>query len=240
MPSKPKLITAVIAFASFNIIVFIIFVGSSNSAPPHVEKSVGAAEVSIQRKRIDDFIDFVASCSSIEKLSEALNKPTPGDFIVFDAGFHTGDMIAGPSLFNQIFADRRVARLYEILDKMQPADASRVASSLFESKLDIHIKDWQRGIQNWRKDEIRPVPIPNNYHALSCSLFLCSHFCEASEVLLMTEKWSNSIKRIEVDIRSEESLKLLLTELSSAGIPDELYFLNLYLSCYQRKLVSYQ
>nr|MDQ3332126.1 hypothetical protein [Planctomycetota bacterium] len=179
------------------------------------------AGVPTQRKRIDDFIDQVAEYATLDDAVRALSEPVGTDFdIVFDVGLHTSEL--SPQMqFAQVLADRRVARIYEMLAAKPVADADRLAASIFDAKLSAHTDGLSQGIADWRDGDgqVRPVPVRLNYHALSAAMFLCAAFCDAPSALEKLQAWQSVIGARVDDVASDPKLRQLEQEVRKYGLP---------------------
>ncbi len=191
------------------------------------------AGVPVQRERIDDFIDKVSQCD-FQQCSAYLHEMTsPGEDVVFDVGIQTQDLV--PSMrFAQTLADRRVAKLYSLLQAMPPGEAASRAKGLFDEKLDTHESDWRRAMQRHREGgdapELNPkmIPIHRNIHALSAALFLCAAYCEPAVVLDGLDRWQASLGNLVNEINADPQIMAMGMQASMDALPEKLFLLNLY------------
>ncbi len=192
--------------------------------------------VPVQRKRIDDFIQQVASLDEFDKLAIGLNDRIDADFdIVFHAGAQTN--APNPQMqYARVLADRRAARLYSMLAAMPPDEAAKKAAELFESKLAIHSEGLTRGIADWRDGDgvIEPVPISLNHQALSVALFMCASFCDTVTVFAKLAEWDSVIGRSVDDVVTDQKLWQLRNEVVTYGRPENLFLVNVFAYLLQR------
>jgi hypothetical protein len=114
-----------------------------------------------QRARIDEYSARVAQEDSFEKLAAGLNEHE--DLLVTVSMWSQDPM--PEMMFEVCLANRRLARLYEILQGRDAADADAAAWKLFDEKLSIlrtglvgGLEAWERGIERTRRElpDMRP------------------------------------------------------------------------------------
>jgi hypothetical protein len=208
---------------------------------PALSKAEITAGVPIQRKRIDDFIAMTGSYRNFDELAAGLNDRLKEDVLVA-AGM--SESPTGHNIFGEVLADRRMARLYEMLAQMRPSDADQRVGTLFDSKLDIHFRDCWKRINEIRgpevpEDKLLLLPIRQNYRALSCATFLASRFCPVSEVLRRLEQWNARAEEIATTARADPALKkserAWTRPFGLYNHPSNILLANIYLSCLERK-----
>ncbi len=270
MSKKAKILLAVGAVCGLQLVAIALYfrnraVGDdvkSAAAPTAGERQRQFIEggVPVHRKRIDDFIAQVAAYPDFDALAAGLNdRVLNGDDIVFAVGVQTQDPV--PQMqFAKVLADRRVARLYAMLDQMPDSQAAQSAAKLVDAKLDLHAKGFASRIADWRdgvrqRSDERPVNLEEvgdravhakvldglegarlDFHALSASAFLCAAYCEPLTTLGRIDRWNETIG-LHVDEIMTQPLfnrSRLRHDAGRYGRPEKLFLLNLYVLVLER------
>jgi hypothetical protein len=199
--------------------------------------------VPAHRQRIDDFIAQTGTYPDIDALAAGLNDRVQTDFdIVGAAGIQTAD--PSPQMqFAVVLADRRVARLYVMLQDLGPAEASRRAAALVDAKLEVHDAGMTKGVGQLRETGVsEPIPVELNFRALSAAMFLCAALCDPQTLLHKVDQWNEKLGRHVDDVHSDpafevlqpEPLQALQTYVTRYGRPEGLYLLNIYMFVLER------
>lgn len=171
----------------------------------------GAATV--QRRRIDRFIAATARMS-YDELAASLNEYNGGYELAQSAG------LANPNPtvdILKVLADRRVAKLYEVLSKDDPAVAAEKAAALFTEKLQRQVKE--TGLLRARdKRQDRRLGTGVHLHAVSSALFLCTMLCDRPTALHCLDEWHAAFPDEQYGIGA-----------MSSGLPSSLFELNIHL-----------
>ncbi len=115
---------------------------------------------------------------SFEELNESLNQNSQAlRKIIVPARLPS----SGPSIsLRGILADRRVARIHELLSTLDKNAAGEIAKANFDREFAEFQDVWETGVL---------VPYQTN-HAIESQLFLCSEFCSPATVDGILEKWN--------------------------------------------------
>ena len=152
---------------------------------------------------------------SFDELSESLSDPSEA----FDRLVYTHTMATTANRSHPIRGfvnDRRVAKIYENLLRMDRSSAAEVASSLFDGAFLKFNASWDK-----------PGVVPNSAkYSVQAHLFLCSEFCSAEEVIAKIDLWE--IWHAE---RSKEKGQFQFKY--TAGL-DQVYSMNLYMNLIKR------
>ncbi|REJ74978.1 MAG: hypothetical protein DWQ34_07205 [Planctomycetota bacterium] len=179
----------------------------------------------IQRRRIDNFINRTAKMS-FEDAVASLSTYTEGYELAGLASISHGS--ANPRvMLVQIFADRRVAKLHEILAEQDADDAAQRVEAIFTEKLETFVEETER----FRADEHeQPLQYMSAYHlyAASVALFLCANFCDKPTFLELLDKWHAAFPD---DSRQGSGIFI-------SALPDALLELNLLLLVYEKEGAS--
>ena len=173
-----KLYLIAIAVIVFNLVVLLVLLPRRNTLQ---ESSIDSRDeidggAPIQRSRIDAFIDQVGTYADLSALATGLNDEVlGGEDIVFVAGGYSSD--AQPqTAFLRVVADRRVARLVGMMNRLDKDVAGRFSLDLFNKKLHRYESGQNQVIDDWLDGDgkYEAVPIRENYHAVAAACFLGS------------------------------------------------------------------
>ncbi len=113
---------------------------------------------------------FDELANSLSEKSEAFNR------IVLPESFGAG---IEDYAIKGVLADRRVAKLYEGLSRMDPKNAEQVARELFVDAFESYI-------EGWRFVDVMPR---RKIYGPQAHLFLCFEFCSADIAMEQIDKW---------------------------------------------------
>lgn len=119
--------------------------------------------------------------SSFEQLSASMGENT----FTFVNSIYPAKLTSGQDLvpLNGIVSDRRVSKLYEVLSRMDEAEASKVALKNFDSEFERYKNSWG--------DEKNTLLPANNHHGMESHIFLCSEFCSPEELISKIDSWKS-------------------------------------------------
>lgn len=142
------------------------------------------------RAEVDRLIQKVGQ-SDLETISATLHDyHDPGYKDAFDAGLDANRIEGGSVEARGCMADRRLARMYEILAAMPPEQAERTCKELFEKKLKINRDAYMLRFQEIRTAPDKPATLMGvNWHALQCSVLLTAMFCDGPTLLDQLDRW---------------------------------------------------
>ncbi|QDU38122.1 hypothetical protein Mal4_24440 [Maioricimonas rarisocia] len=181
-----------------------------------------------QEQRIREYIKRVDQ-EDLEALVDGLNSH---EDLVARVWSRSNDL-APEMAFQACLANRRLAKLFALMQQMPPAEAEGLAIRLFEAKFAKHVEDLARIESLHRSGKTSPVRIPafENAVALAASVFLSARFCDTEEFLRQVDVWDefgrDLIERIESD---ETHLAMMRGDAEMWGGPQDLYLVNLYMS----------
>ena len=154
---------------------------------------------------------------------------------VFTAGM-SGGSPAPTNRLKQILADRSVAKISTYLLQMPPAEASARAQRLFDRFLRAHKAGLEQCMARLRGEESSKgmIPISDNAHALSASLFLCALHCDRETFLKKLDAWQSTIGPLVAECERNPILALFRMQTSMDGLPQQVLILNLYVIVLER------
>ncbi|MEW4527648.1 hypothetical protein [Maioricimonas sp. JC845] len=170
-------------------------------SPPDVPPSIAASPpvpldggTPDQRSRIDDYTARVAS----ESFDECLANLNQHEDLLVRVGSRSNEP-APEVQFAICLANRRLAKLFEQLQKMPPAERDRRCREIFRDKFAIHRDEidvvmtmWEEGTPPRKRH-----PLPENRNALCAAVFLSAHFCPVEETLRQLDAWKTFGKAFE-------------------------------------------
>jgi hypothetical protein len=181
--------------------------------------------VPIQRRRIDRFIETTAPMS-FDDAARSLNEYTEGYELAMQATLAHGTVNPGVILL-EILADRRVAKLYEMLAQEPKRDAALKCAALFQEKLRVHVEQTKQFRSGTHPDPVRYMSAVH-LHAATAALFLCAHFCDKKTFLACLDKWHAEFPG---DSRSMPGVIV-------SGLPETLFELNMLLLILEKEGTS--
>ena len=203
----------------------------SNWAKAEDVREVGGAKldlsggVSVQRARIDWFIEDTASME-LDELIESLDESEHLGYQLTQFATISHGSFNPPVRMLGVLADRRVAKIYEILSEQDEALASRTAASVFDEKLKTYADQLAKCRSG--KTDCQHVLTRAPEHAVSAALFLCARFCSRELFMDKLESWYATFPGAKRDLAS----------MVSGGLPDALLELNLLLYVMHRNGAS--
>lgn len=151
---------------------------------------------------------------SVEKLAESLRDNTEE----FAGAIVLSQLTAGVDIIsiNGFFVDRRVAKIYEELSRMDAEEAADVATNIFRNELQRFKEDWEG---------VGILPARKRY-AVQALLFLSSEFCSTDQFLQQVDEWQGWYQ-------SQKDGKGF--QFKYQGRPDFLLVANLYANIFVRQ-----
>ncbi|MDZ4687968.1 MAG: hypothetical protein SH850_23085 [Planctomycetaceae bacterium] len=179
------------------------------------------AQVSQRQPIGEDFIDIEAAKIDYQA--------------VFAAGMSGGSIAPTPRL-KQIMADSSVTKISTHLLQMPPADASARAQRLFDRLLRAHQSGLEQCMSRVKGEDLSKgiIPVSDNAHALSSSLFLCALYCDRETFLKKLDAWHSVIGPLVAECESNPKLILFRDQASMDGLPQHVLVLNLYVIILER------
>ena len=174
-----------------------------------------ARKPSARQQQVDRFTESTGAMSYAE-LAASLNKYSEGYELVQMAGLTPGPT---PMVrMQQVLADRRLAKMYEILSKEGPEVAAERATALFSEKLKRQIEETRlTRAQDPKADPSFGTAV--HLHAVNAALFLCAITCDKTTVLKNLDEWHAAFPGDDQRTPGPDS----------SGLPDSLFVLNIYL-----------
>lgn len=194
--------------------------------PKNRDLSGGAT---IQRKRIDNFIDSTARIS-FDGAVEELNKNGEIFAMIVLAGLSSSS--PDRSFLNQVRADRRVSKIYQHLKSLPATTASDQAVKIFDAKLKLLEETWHLAASKKAFNHELMEKVGPDHHAASAALFLCSLFCSSDITNQKMREWDRVMDTPDYDHIQEVSA------LRSNRRLDPIFRLNLLIICGYRKGAS--
>lgn len=249
----------ILALIAIHVVVAIVYVSSQlhPPAPPIVRIEPNLA-MRKQASRVNAFVDQVKSYESVEECLIGLSHPLNVDFdIVFDAGAYSNDPVPQMA-FARVLSDRRVAKLFESLQRMTPEAAAQTATTAFQEKLRVHARQIEIVTQKRRENEksgkikrvrpavpgqapaspqsqvspIKPMDVPptayHHSHACCCTLFLCAYFCHPSVTRSHVESWISTVEPLRADRIANSRSKTVIDWDDQFSLPEPLFLLNIF------------
>ena len=220
----------VLTLVALNAVVLVYFGSPRHGKTPGRDRaSLGGdpSGESPQEQRIREYIKRVEQ-EDLQALVEGLNSH---EDLIARVWSRSNDL-APEMAFQACLANRRLAKLFALMQQMRPAEAAGFATQLFEAKFAKHVEDMARIETLNRSGKTSPVRIPvfENAVALAASVFLSAQFCDTGEFLRQVDVWDefgrDLIGRIESD---EEHLAMMRGDAEMWGGPQNLYLVNLYM-----------
>jgi hypothetical protein len=186
-----------------------------------------------QRLRMEQFRDYVARQPDYDSLAASLDEDELG-FIqsTLQQAYSSPTEPVFEGTMQMVLADRRVARLYEILRDLPPAESDQLCRRLYQTKRDVLVTKVFKHIpiiKNLR-GHVNNVEFRKRYRALSAAVFLGVLFCPPEFAGGLCDDWINEIqgtlRKVEFDLAAYERergtrLRYML--------PDPLFVLNVNL-----------
>ena len=116
---------------------------------------------------------------TFDELLRSLNEHSEA----FSSVVFPSQLTAGVDLveFNSVLVDRRVAKIYETLQLVDPNEAAAISAAMVEREFAIYRNQWEGN-----------TAIPARYkYAMDASLFLCSEFCAPELVIKSIDDWNS-------------------------------------------------
>jgi hypothetical protein len=198
------------------------------SAPDHHTSAIAG-----QEQEANEESRLSVTDEEFEAAAAALNTHRQEWNGIFNLGMG-GGAADSPNKFMQVLADRPVGTLYAFLNEAPPAEASRRATALFESKLAMHRDGLAAIIDRFRNDETLrgkswlSLDSQMDYHALCVSLFLCAAFCDGPTVLDQLDECDKVIGELLAQVPQDPDLGSPPSNLKFYATPEPLFVLNLY------------
>ncbi len=208
---------------------FVLCIGSISQAQSN-EKGQSSAfqreDVHAKRDRL--FIETTAT-RDFDQLIEAISKHDGENGALARASAMQGSFIGSGSVpFRAVLADRRVAKLHELLAAMPRAEASHRISRAFADKCNLYSAEWDKALE-----ENTGIVFSEPQQGMNAALFLCLEFCDDVEFDRLLQQWAGWCKS-NVKCRQVE-------EHRSAGLPpgpDEQMIINLYAVALHKKGIA--
>ncbi len=248
----------ILSLLAFHLVVATVYFTARFQVPDHpIVQSDPTFAMRKQAGRVDAFVEQVKSYESVEECVAGLSHPINADFdIVFDAGAYSNDPVPQMA-FARVLADRRVAKLFESLQRMTSEDAAHTASMAFNEKLSFHAKQFEIVTQKRRENEksgkikrirpavpgkapvpppaqatkVRPMDLPptayHNSHACNCTLFLCAYFCHPSVTRAKLESWTSTVEPLRSDRIQNSRPTKAIDWDDQFSVPEPLFVLNI-------------
>lgn len=148
---------------------------------------------------------------------------------VFAAGM-SGGSFAPTNRLEQILADSSVSKISGHVVRMPAAEASARVQRLFDRLLLTHKKGFEQCMARLRGDEASKgvIPITDNAHALSATLFLCALHCDRAAFLKKLDAWQVTMGPLIAECMRDSKLTNFRMQASMDGLPQQALILNLY------------
>ncbi|MFG0335782.1 MAG: hypothetical protein ACF8TS_20675 [Maioricimonas sp. JB049] len=220
----------VLTLVALNAVVLVYFGSPRHGKTPGRHRATMGGDrsgESPQEQRIREYIKRVEQ-EDLQVLVEGLNSH---EDLIARVWSRSNDL-APEMAFQACLANRRLAKLFALMQQMRPAEAAGFATRLFEAKFAKHVEDMARIETLNHSGKTSPVRIRvfENAVALAASVFLSAQFCNAGEFLRQVDVWDefgrDLIGRIESD---EEHLAMMRGDAEMSGGPQNLYLVNLYM-----------
>ena len=177
------------------------------------------------RREIDDYIGRVSK----EDLSTLVANLNLHENILIRISW-PNDPFVEPS-FQKCLANRRLAKIYELLAGRPIGEARVKAREIWKQKFATYQSGIERCLDEWETIGAvkAPIPLSDNFTALCSASFLCVAFCAPNEWLRLLDDWNvfaaASMKRIS----SNPQLAPLQSEMTSYGPPEDMFLVNVFL-----------
>jgi hypothetical protein len=154
---------------------------------------------------------------------------------VFGAGMTGGSLVVNNRL-KEILADTHVAKISTYLVQMPRAEASARVQRLFDCCLRAHMAGLVqcRARRKGEDSSKGMIPITDNAHALSASLYLCALHCDRETFLNKLDAWHSSIAPLVAECYSGPRQALVQSQTCMDGPPEKALVLNLYVIVLER------
>ncbi|QDU35849.1 hypothetical protein Mal4_01310 [Maioricimonas rarisocia] len=178
--SRRLIVLAVALLASCNLLILIL-----PRSPPDVRSSLVAAPPA-ERSPLEDYVAQIAS----ESIDECLANLNKHEDLLVAAGVWSNEP-APEVQFAACLANRRLARLFEHLQQMPPAESDRRCRAIFRDKFAIHKHELDVVMTMWEEGTPpqKPRPLFENTSALCAAVFLSAYFCPIEETLRQLDAW---------------------------------------------------
>ena len=199
-------------------------------SPPDVPPSIAASPpvpldggTPAQRSRIDDYIARVAS----ESFDECLANLNQHEDLLVRVGSRSNEPVPEVQ-FAICLANRRLAKLFEQLQKMPPAERDRRCRKIFRDKFAIHRDEFNVVMTMWEEGNPprKPHPLPENRNALCAAVFLSAHFCPVEETLRQLDAWKRFGRSIEERVARVTVMNVAV--LAMVANPEPSFEANIY------------
>ncbi len=117
-----------------------------------------------------------------DELVDALKVNNDAYGMLLAQGFSGG--FSPPAMLKMAMADRRIWKLYELLQGMAPDQASDRVAAAFDSEFASYCRRWEG-------TGFKAGAFPERKYALTGLLLLCSEFCDESIVLELIDDWQD-------------------------------------------------
>lgn len=193
------------------IVLAVVGVVRRRNMPAPVSRDLSGG-AKIQRERIDRVIENTSQLD-IEEILASLS--VYGESYALAGLASMSPSSLGHCFMKQIVADRRVSKVFEFLQSRSTSEASKQASTIFDTQFSILLSEWDRISNTPGDDSTDP-----RHHAASAGLFLCSYFCSPGVFEEKLSEWDEKMSNTTYD-------KIQGVGLSGSRYIDPLFRLNL-------------
>lgn len=190
------------------------------------------------QRRVAEFIAQVRGYQDFDALAKGLGDPVQTDLDIVQAAKTIPSEPPGPGMeILSVLADRRVARMYQLLSAMPADEAARRVSNCFHGRLAELESMWADCIRFAKESDDEKIARTydrGRYHAVCCSLFLCSQFCDPGVVIAQADAWRESMETLHERMVEEQVNRFRTAFRLKSGMPQPLFVLNVYLCALQQ------
>jgi hypothetical protein len=146
---------------------------------------------------LNDSVAFALSLESLNDAMLAMESEAPEGVSLEIASSRLSNGSAMPVPMAGVMADRRFARLYEILDSFPVDLAADEAKTIYDRQLENLSIQWNQEAHLYRdaKSQVFSVVMHRQSHALACAIVLCSRFCPPQDALPLVKQWDAKLRK---------------------------------------------
>lgn len=185
-----KWIILLMMFVLLSGALYFVYRRNSVQAPTSRDISGGAI---VQRERIDKAIDTASKLDPAEAIV-SLHEYSESYEVAQLASLSPTSL--GICYLKQVLADRRASKIFEHFQSLSNDDSSQEASKMFDSKLALLEREWNRQAEGETDSVGNLGPL---HHATSVAAFLCSYFCSPALFDEKLKRWDTSVVSDAID-----------------------------------------